>query len=104
MDVINGTLVLEDTQTGNHWDFENKVWYNVIDNNLLIERALQIDLEYTTLISDLLRKHIEKKLIENIEIPQEVLDERDRLRNECNQKILDLGVNDFNYRQQILKL
>ena len=104
VDMVDGTIVLEDNPTGNYWDFENQVWYNVIDTNEMIEQALQIDLYYTSLISDLLRKHIEKLSIDNIPIPQSVIDERDRLRAECNQKITDLGVTNFSYRQQNLKL
>jgi len=76
----------------------------VIDMASLINEALQIDLYYTGLISDLLRKHIEKLSIDNIPIPQSAIDERDRLRAECNQKILDLGITSFSYRQQNLKL
>jgi hypothetical protein len=75
-----------------------------IDMASLTIEALQIDLYYTGLISDLLRKHIEKLSIDNIPIPQDVIDERDRLRAECNQKILDLGITNFAYRQQNLKL
>lgn len=75
-----------------------------IDMISLIQQALEIDLYYTGLISDLLRKHIEKLSIDNIPIPQEVIDERDRLRAECNQEILALGLNNFSYRQQNLKL
>jgi hypothetical protein len=77
---------------------------NSSDNIYLIQEALEIDLLYTGLISDLLRKHIEKLSIDNIPIPQDVIDERDRLRTECNQKILDLGVTSFSYRQSNLKL
>ena len=75
-----------------------------IDMASLTIEALQIDLYYTGLISDLLRKHIEKLSIDNIPIPQDVIDERDRLRAECNQKIMDLGITNFAYRQQNLKL
>jgi hypothetical protein len=77
---------------------------NSSDNIYLTQEALQIDLLYTGLISELLRKHIEKLSIDLIPIPQDVIDERDRLRAECNQKIMDLGVTDFSYRQQNLKL
>ena len=35
-------------------------------------------------------------------IPQDVLCERQRLKNECNQLILDLGISDFSYRQSNL--
>lgn len=75
-----------------------------IDMVSLTNEALQIDLYYTDLISDLLRKHIEKLSIDNVPIPQSAIDERDRLRAECNQKILDLGITNFAYRQSNLKL
>lgn len=70
----------------------------------LVDEALEIDLYYTGLISDLLRKHVEKKILRGIDIPQAVEDEVDRLRAECNQKILDLGVTNFAYRQSNLRL
>jgi hypothetical protein len=76
----------------------------VVDMVYLTNEALQIDLYYTGVISDLLRKHIEKLSIDGVPIPQDVIDERDRLRAECNQKILDLGVTSFAYRQSNLKL
>jgi hypothetical protein len=76
----------------------------VVDMISLTNEALQIDLYYTGIISDLLRKHIEKLSIDNIPIPQSAIDERDRLRAECNQKILDLGITNFAYRQSNLKL
>ena len=75
-----------------------------IDMISLTNEALQIDLYYTGLISDLLRKHIEKLSIDGMPIPQDVIDERDRLRAECNQKIMDLGITNFAYRQSNLKL
>jgi len=75
-----------------------------IDMISLTNDALKIDLEYTSLISDLLRKHIEKKMLEGVDIPQEAIDERDRLRAECNQKIINLGIIDFSYRRQNIKL
>lgn len=77
---------------------------NVVFQEDLVEEALQIDLYYTGLISDLLRKHIEKLSIDNIPIPQDAIDERDRLRAECNQKLTELGVTNFSYRQQNVKL
>jgi hypothetical protein len=76
----------------------------VVDMVYLTNEALQIDLYYTGLISDLLRKHIEKLSIDSIPIPQDAINERDRLRAECNQKILELGVTSFAYRQSNLKL
>ena len=75
----------------------------------LQQRALEIDLEYTGKISKLMSKHNDK-FIEGIingvpyNIPQDILDERQRLKNECNQLILDLGITDFSYRQSHLQL
>lgn len=84
--------------------FETVEREEIIDTNYLIQQALEIDLYYTGVISDLLRKHIEKLSIDSIPIPQDVIDERDRLRTECNQKILDLGITSFSYRQSNLRL
>jgi hypothetical protein len=91
-----------------YWNFETQLFYEGATaqeiNDTKIPQALEIDLYYTGLISDLLRKHIEKLSIDSIPIPQDVIDERDRLRAECNQRILDLGVTNFAYRQSNLKL
>ena len=46
IDLTEGTIVLEDNPTGNYWDFENQVWYNVIDMVSLTNQALKIDLYY----------------------------------------------------------
>ncbi len=75
-----------------------------VDIISLTNDALKIDLEYTSLISDLLRKHVEKKILRGIDIPQAVAEEVNRLRAECNQKIMDLGITNFAYRQSNLKL
>ena len=104
IDLTEGTVIIEEIPTGNYWNFETQEWYNVIDNDELIKQALEIDYYYTSLISELLRKHIEKLSLDNIPIPQDVIDERDRLRAECNQEILDLGIIDFSYRRQNIKL
>ena len=91
-----------------YWNFETLSFYEVATpqeiNDVRIPQALEIDLFYTNLISELLRKHIEKLSIDLIPIPQAAIDERDRLRAECNQKILDLGITNFSYRQQNIKL
>ena len=75
-----------------------------VDMISLTNEALQIDLYYTDLISDILKKHVEKKILRGIDIPQTVEDEVNRLRAECNQKILDLGITNFSYRQSNLRL
>jgi len=104
IDLTEGTVIIEEIPTGNHWNFETQEWYNVIDNDELIKQALEIDYYYTSLISELLRKHIEKLSLDNIPIPQDVIDERERLRSECNNKIIALGLNNFSYRRQNIKL
>jgi len=100
--------LLVDTYIKPYWDFDNQTFYEGATtqeiNDIRIPQALEIDLYYTGLISDLLRKHIEKLSIDLIPIPQAAIDERDRLRAECNQKILDLGITKFAYRQSNLKL
>jgi hypothetical protein len=70
----------------------------------LINKALEIDLDYTNRISELLKKHIEKLNLDGVAIPQYAIDERTRLRNECNQEITDLGVTNFSYRKTNLTL
>ncbi len=85
-------------------EYETIEYEEIVSQTYLIQEALKIDLEYTGLISDLLKKHIEKLSLDSIPIPQDVIDERDRLRAECNQKILDLGITNFSYRQQNIKL
>jgi hypothetical protein len=100
--------LLTDDFINPYWDFETLSFYEAATsieiNDFRIPQALDIDLYYTGLISDLLRKHIEKLSIDGIEIPEAVITERDRLRAECNQKILDLGITNFSYRQQNIKL
>ena len=107
----NQTLInflVTDNFVNPYWDFETQTFYEGATvqeiNDIRIPQALEIDLYYTGVISDLLRKHIEKLSIDNIPIPQDVIDERDRLRAECNQKIMDLGITNFAYRQSNLRL
>jgi hypothetical protein len=75
----------------------------------LRNQAINIDLDYTKRISELMAKHNDK-FIEGIitgipyTIPNDVLVERERLKDECNSLILSLGINDFTYRQNILQL
>lgn len=69
-------------------------------------RAVEIDNEYTDLIFEVEKKHLGKKMREpNYVYPQITLDEINRLRAECNQKILEeTGISDYNYRKAIPKL
>ena len=41
-----------------------------------------LDKEYTQRISDLVQKHVQKFIIDGTKIPQEVIDERERLKQE----------------------
>jgi hypothetical protein len=91
-------LVNEGTVYPTDYEFPNDI------AEALINQALAIDLDYTNQISELLKKHIEKLNLDAVAIPEAVITERTRLRNECNQKIIDLGVTDFSYRQTILSL
>lgn len=71
-------------------------------NALRLNKAVSIDLEYKAKITTLLRIPIEKVMCGEYEsIPNEILIERDRLREECNAKILELGITDFTYRKKI---
>jgi len=101
-------FLLIDTYIKPYWNFKTLSFYEGATtqeiNDIKIPQALEIDLYYTDLISDILKKHVEKKILRGIDIPQTVEDEVNRLRAECNQKILDLGITNFAYRQQNLKL
>lgn len=46
------------------------------------ERYNELDIEYTQRISDLVTKHVQKFIIDGTKIPQEVIDERERLKQE----------------------
>lgn len=72
--------------------------------NLNEEKAIQIDLEYTAKISLLMKKHVEKYLIDGTQIPENIIEKRNDLRQECNDKISELGISDFTYRQRIIGL
>lgn len=45
-------------------------------------RCYELDIEYTKRISELVEKHVQKNIIDGTPIPQEVLDERERLKAE----------------------
>lgn len=83
-----------------------------VDNTTLeqkIQKAIEIDLYYTKKISDLMMKHNDK-LLESFYndtvyvIPQSALNDKQLLKDECNAKILELGITDFTYRQSVPKL
>lgn len=80
------------------------------ENAEKIKKAIQIDLEYTKKIDDLMMKHYNKIQKHNYFeltpyiVPQSAWDEEQALKDECNSKILALGITDFSYRQNVPKL
>lgn len=93
-----------------YFDANNGTFYEGMDTEQLealnTARAVEIDNEYTDLIFEVEKKHLGKKMREPSYIyPQITLDEINRLRAECNQKILEeTGLSDYNYRKAIPKL
>ena len=56
-------------------------------NGVVVSGEIEIDIgaldrEYTQRISDLVTKHVQKFIIDGTKIPQEVIDERERLKQE----------------------
>jgi len=45
----------------------------------------ELDIEYTKKISDLVEKHVQKFIFDNTHIPQEIINERLRLKNEFHE-------------------
>ena len=84
-----------------YFDTETQTWYENATNENKIQLAIQIDLQYTNLISELMRKHIEKYAIDGVEIPTNIIEQRNALRSECNEKIMALGIVDFTYRKNV---
>ena len=71
-------------------------------NTLNLQKAIQIDLEYKEKITKLLNIPIQKVICEELEaIPADVLAEKERLKTECNEKIIALGVTDFSFRKKV---
>ncbi len=67
-------------------DFINITNPTLIDGKIVSGEIIidfeQLDKEYTQRISDLVEKHVQKNIIDGTPIPQEVLDERERLKAE----------------------
>ncbi len=74
----------------------NDVWQEGLTNGEILEinleKAKALDIFYTDKISQLLKKPMEKLIIEQVPIPQSILDERDNLIAEYNQILTDLGI------------
>ena len=70
-----------------------------------LQKAIQIDLEYKDKITKLLSIPMQKVICEEIySIPVEILAEKERLKTECNDKIIALGVRDFSFRKKLTQL
>lgn len=109
----SGNYTYEDYDKFYHipcFDAINGTFYEGMDTEQLealnTARAVEIDNEYTDFIFEVEKKHLGKKMREpNYVYPQITLDEINRLRAECNQKILEeTGISDYNYRKAIPKL
>lgn len=71
-------------------------------NDIKMQKAILLDNQYKRKISDLLKIPGEKVLCGEYEtMPQDILEQRDILKAECNAKILALGITDFTYRKPI---
>ena len=75
------TKIYPENLIDGYYNVENNEWYENASNANKIELAIQIDLQYTKLISDLMRKHIEKYAIDGVEIPTNIIEQRNALRN-----------------------
>lgn len=53
----------------------------IVSSEIIID-IKQLDKEYTQRISDLVEKHVQKNIIDGTPIPKEVLEERERLKQE----------------------
>jgi len=98
---INHSL---DGEIDGRYDVENDCVYEGATPEQIAEskRPLieEIDEHYTNLISKEMQKPMEKMFRGVIiEPPTEVLDKVEALRNECNQKIAELGVDIESYRK-----
>ena len=72
------------------------------ERELNLQKAIQIDLEYKDKITKLLNIPMQKVICKELEaIPVEILAEKERLKTECNDKIIALGVRDFSFRKKL---
>lgn len=67
-------------------DVETDTWIESATNEEISqfeqEKFNELDIEYTQKISNLVDKHVQKNIIDGTPIPKEVLDERERLKQE----------------------
>ena len=69
---------------------------------LNLQKAIQIDFEYKDRITKLLNIPTQKVICEELDsIPLDILAEKERLKTECNEKIIALGITDFSFRKKV---
>ena len=69
---------------------------------LNLQKAIQIDFEYKDRITKLLTIPIQKVNCRELEeVPADILAEKERLKTECNNKIIALGITDFSFRKKV---
>ena len=72
------------------------------ERELNLQKAMQIDLEYKDRITKLLNIPMQKLICEELDsIPLDILAEKERLKTECNEKIIALGITDFSFRKKV---
>jgi len=101
-ELLEGEISIDGEPQGNYYNLTTGEWFNYTDEEQsqeLINQAILIDNYYTNEISNLLSKHIQKKVIESIDIPQKVLEEVEMLKNKCREEIGNLGLTDFSFRR-----
>ena len=66
--------------------WNGSAWVESATNEEIIqfeqEKFNELDIEYTQKISNLVEKHVQKNIIDGTPIPKEVLEERERLKQE----------------------
>ena len=67
-------------------DVENDTWIESATAEEILEHQKEIynelDVKYTKRISELVEKHVQKNIIDGTPIPKEVLEERERLKQD----------------------
>ena len=67
-----------------------------------LSKAIQIDFEYKDRITKLLTIPIQKVNCRELEeVPADILAEKERLKTECNNKIIALGITYFSFRKKV---
>ena len=71
------------------FDFQNNIWIEGVSQEEIeeyqVKRYEDLDREYTQKISDLISTHVQKFITRQIPIPQEILEEQQRLIDEFHE-------------------